>query len=107
MGLQDVRLAHNDPCQIQMYEWEREKRVSKKLDSSESGNVNIEVCWQNLRDCMKEAATGVCGKGKRGYSKSCEWWHDAVQDAVERKNKVWQDDKGKDKSMREIKKKEY
>ena len=56
---------------------------------------------------MKEAATGVCGKGKRGYSKSCEWWHDAVQDAVERKNKVWQDDKGKDKSMREIKKKEY
>ena len=33
-----------------------EVRVSKKLDSSESGNENIEVCWQNLKDCMKEAA---------------------------------------------------
>ena len=38
---------------------EYQERVSKKLDSSESGNENIEVCWQNLRDCMKEAAIEV------------------------------------------------
>ena len=62
-----------------------------------------------LRDCMKEAAIGVCGKRKRGFSKKRdEWWDDEVQDAVERKRKSWQDKaSGKDKSMREIKKKEY
>nr|AMS36870.1 hypothetical protein [Heliconius erato] len=95
-----------DPPTRQGYQ----ERVSKKLDSSESGNGNIEVCWQNLRDCMKEAAIEVCGKGKRGFSKKRdEWWDDEVQDAVERKKKAWQDYKasGKDKSMRAIKKKEY
>ena len=35
---------------------------------------------------MKKAATGVCGKGKRGFSKKRdEWWDNEVQDAVERK----------------------
>ena len=59
---------------------------------------------------MKETATGVCGKGKRGFSKKrYEWWDDEIQNAVERTKKAWQDynASGKDKSMREIKKKEY
>ena len=38
---------------------EYQERVSKKLDSIESGNGNIEVCCQNLRNCMKEAARGM------------------------------------------------
>ena len=76
--------------------------------SSEFGNGNIEVCWQNLTGFMIEAATGACGQEKRG-TKRDEWWDDEVQDAVEGKKKAWQDYEasGKDISMREIKKKEY
>ena len=58
---------------------------------------------------MKETATGVCGKGKRGFSKKrYEWWDDEIQNAVERTKKAWQDynASGKDKSVREIKKKD-
>ena len=37
---------------------------------------------------MKEAAIGVCGNVKKGFSKKRdEWWNDEVQDAVERKKK--------------------
>ena len=62
-----------------------------KIASSVSGNENIEVSWQNLKDCMKEAATEVNSKRKRGFSKkSDEWWDVVVQDAVEKKKKVWQ-----------------
>ena len=56
---------------------------------------------------MNEAAIEVCGKGKRGFTKKRDgWWDDEVQDAIEKKNKAWQDytASGKDKSMKEIKK---
>ena len=59
---------------------------------------------------MKESATGISGKRKRVFSKKRdEWWDDEVQGAVESKQKACQDCKasGKDKSMIEIKKKEY
>ena len=59
---------------------------------------------------MKEAATGLCGKEQRGFSKNRDEWRDnEVWDVVERKKKAWQDYKasGKDKNIREIKKEEY
>ena len=50
-------------------------------------------------------------KGKKeGFTKNRdEWWDDEVETAIERKKKAWQDYKAsaKDKSMREIKKKQY
>ena len=33
---------------------------------------------------MKELAIGVCGKGKKSFTKKRDkWWDDEVQDAVE------------------------
>ena len=51
---------------------------------------------------------GVSGKGNRLLNKKRDkWWDDEAQDAVERKKKAWQDYKasGKEKSMREVKRK--
>ena len=50
-------------------------------------------------------------KGKKeGFTKNRdEWWGNEVETAIKRKKKAWQDYKAsaKDKSMREIKKKQY
>ena len=56
-------------------------------ENGKSGNENVEVCWQYLKDCMEEAAIGVYL-----YSKTRdECWDNEMQDFVERKKKAWHD----------------
>ena len=48
-----------------------QEKVSKKIDSRESRNWNIEVRWQNLRDCMKRWwSSGRYVKGKEALGES-------------------------------------
>ena len=58
--------------------------------SCESGNENAEVCSANMfKNNKSEAATEICGKWKRNFSKKYyKWWDDEEKDTVEKKKKT-------------------
>ena len=61
--------------------------ASKILGIFETENGNVDVSSAIIfKNYMREAATEICGKWKRSFSKKHEkWWDVKVKDTVEKK----------------------